>query len=86
MRDLFSGRVIVCMYMSVTLRNVTLQSVSECQFCSRPGAQASLYYMSALMEDGVGGVAFVDDGGLGGQRGLAFAVCVFGGVKCRNEC
>ena len=38
------------------------------------------------MEDGVGGTMFLGDGGRGGQCGWPFAMCVFGGVKCRNEC
>ena len=70
--------------------HVRVSHAEKCQFVlmlMNSGITTTCCYKRTLMEDGVGGgTTFLDDGGLGGQPSWAFAMYVFGRVKCRNEC
>ena len=63
------------MYVAVMLRNVNLCS------CSEIGRHWNIHYTRTSMKKEVSWRWRT-----GGQRGWAFALYVFGGVKCTNEC
>ena len=88
MRDLFSGCAYVRTYVAVTLRNVNLRSCLGMSIYANPqesGVTETCITRGRRWRMELGGT-FLGDGGRGGQHSWAFTMCVFGGVKCRNEC
>ena len=74
-------RICVRTYVFVTLRNVNSRSCQNVNLSSRSKMQVSL--IQALHEEV--GMTFFCDGEQGGQHGWAFAMYIFGGVKCRTQ-